>query len=122
MLISVGRIRLEAGAGRLWFLWHGAFAYLQAKRADGAVRTSVYRENGRTFWSLSAWTAPEAMNAYRDSGAHARVMKISGKMGAKVDFVHWSSDTIPTWETARTRLIEHTSARSAGQCVNSEIA
>lgn len=107
MHVSVGRIRLKPGANRLWFLWHGAFAFVQAKLAEGVVSSSVYRENGRTFWSLSVWKSPEAMEAYRNSGSHLRVMKISRTKEASVDFIHWTSDTVPTWESARGRLIDH---------------
>jgi len=34
-------------------------------------------------------------------------MQISRKMGATVDFHRWTSDTVPTFESARARLIEH---------------
>ena len=106
MHVSVGRIRLKAGDNRLWFLWHGTFAFIQAKLADGIVKASVYREDGRTFWSLSAWTSCDAIAAYRNSGPHLRVMKISREKEARVDFIHWTSDTVPTWEFARERLID----------------
>ena len=105
--VSAGRIRLKPGKSGLWFLWYGTPAYLQAKRAKGIVRSSVYRENSRTFWSLSVWTSAEAMLRYRNSGAHLRVMKVSQEMEAEVDFLHWQSDTVPTWDLARRRLIEH---------------
>ena len=104
MHVSVGRLRLERGTNRLRLLWHGALAYLQARRADGVIHASVYREDGRTLWSLSVWASSEAMLAYRNSGSHLRVMRVARDLGARVDFQHWQADAVPSWEAARLRL------------------
>ena len=110
MHVSVGRLRLEPGTNRLRLLWHGALAYLQARRADGVIHASVYREGGRTLWSLSVWASSEAMLAYRNSGSHLRVMRVARALGARVDFRHWEADAVPSWEAARLRLIERADA------------
>ena len=101
MLVSIGRLKLPRGSQRLLFLWHGARAYLQAKRADGVIYASVKREDSRTLWSLSVWRSSEAMLEYRNSGSHSRVMKISQALGAQVDFRHWQADAVPSWKEAR---------------------
>ena len=77
MHVSVGGLRLEPGTNRLRLLWYGALAYLQARRADGVIHASVYREDGRTSWSLSVWDSREAMLAYRNYGSHLRRSKCS---------------------------------------------
>ena len=106
MHVSIGRLRVNPETNRLRFLWHGALAYLQAKRAPGIIRASVYREDSRTLWSLSVWSSSEAMLAYRNSGSHLRVMKISQALGARVDFRHWQADAVPSWEEAMSRMTD----------------
>jgi len=118
MHISVGRLRLKPGANRLRLLWHGALAYLQARRADGVIRASVYREDGRTLWSLSVWVSREAMLSYRNSGSHLRVMRVARALGARVDFRHWQADAVPSWEAARLRLIERADAGAGAPANN----
>jgi predicted secreted protein len=46
------------------------------------------------------------MLAYRNSGSHLRVMKISQALGARVDFRHWQADAVPSWEEAMSRLTD----------------
>ena len=104
MYVAIGRLRVKPGTNRLPFLWHGALAYIQAKRAKGVIYASVHREDSRTLWSLSVWTSSEAMLEYRNSGSHSRVMKISNELGARVDFKHWHSEVIPSWEEAMLHL------------------
>lgn len=106
MHVSVGRIQLKADTNRLRFLWHGALAYLQARRADGIIHVSVYREDNRTFWSMSVWISSEAMLAYRNSGSHLRVMRISQALAERIDFRHWLAEAVPSWDSARIRLTE----------------
>lgn len=113
MHVSVGRLRLERGTNRLRLLWHGALAYLQARRAHGVIHASVYREDGRTLWSLSVWASREAMLAYRNSGSHLRIMRVARASGARVDFLHWEADAVPSWGAARLRLIEEADAAGA---------
>ena len=119
MHVSVGRMRLNPDANRLRFLWHGALAYLQARRADGIIHASVYREDARTFWSMSVWNSTESMLAYRNSGSHLRVMRVAQALGARIDFLHWQDESVPGWEDARMRLIRKTDAHAAGPANNS---
>ena len=118
MHVSVGRLRLKPGTNQLRLLWHGALAYLQARRADGAIHASVYREDGRTLWSLSVWVSSEAMLSYRNSGSHLRVMGVARALGARVDFRHWQADAVPSWEAARLRLIEQADAGAGAPANN----
>ena len=106
MYVAIGRLRVKPGTNRLRLLWHGALAYIQAKRANGVVHASVYREDNHTLWSLSVWASSEAMLAYRNSGSHYRVMRVAKELGAQVDFKHWHSEAIPTWEEAMVRLLQ----------------
>ena len=118
MHVSVGRLRLKPETNRLRFLWHGALAYLQARRVDGIIHASVYREDSRTFWSMSVWVSSEAMLAYRNSGSHLRVMRMLRALGARVDFLHWQAEAVPSWEAARLRLTEQADASAGGPANN----
>jgi heme-degrading monooxygenase HmoA len=119
MYVSVGRLQLKPESNRLRFLWHGALAYLQARRAKGIIHSSVYREDSRTLWSLSVWVSSEAMLAYRNTGSHLRVMKVAQALGARVDFRHWEAEAVPSWEAARLRLREQVDGGAGGPANNS---
>ena len=119
MHVSVGRLRLKPETNRLRFLWHGALAYLQARRAKGIIHASVYREDSRTLWSLSVWASREAMLAYRNTGSHLRVMKVAQALGARVAFRHWEAEAVPSWEAARLRLREQIDGSACGPANNS---
>ncbi len=106
MHVSIGRLRLPPGSKRLRFLWYGALAYLQAKRAPDVVHASVRREGSHTLWSLSVWASPHAMLAYRNSGSHLRAMQIARELNAQVEFKHWQADGVPTMDEAIYRLKE----------------
>jgi antibiotic biosynthesis monooxygenase len=110
MHVSVGRIQLKPDTNRLRFLWHGTLAYLQARRAEGIVHTSVHREDPRTFWNMTVWTSSEAMLAYRNSGSHLRIMRISETLASRIEFRHWQAELVPSWYAAMQRLTD----RSAG--------
>ena len=106
MHVSIGRLRLRPGSKRLQFLWHGALAYLQVKRAPGVVHASVRREGSHTLWSLSVWASPDAMLAYRNSGSHLRAMQIARELNAQVEFRHWQANAVPSMDEAMRRLKE----------------
>lgn len=106
MHVAIGRLKLKPGRKRFPILWHGFFAYIQAKRADGVIHASVQREGSHILWSLSVWISNEAMLAYRNSGSHLRVMEISRALDAQVDFTHWQSDTVPKFDEAKHRLVQ----------------
>ena len=112
MHVSVGRLRFKSSTTGLRFLWRGAPAYLQARRANGIIHAAVYREDIRTLWSLSVWSSSEAMRDYRNTGSHLRVMKMARRVEARVDFRHWESDVVPSWEDARLRLTEQIASSS----------
>jgi hypothetical protein len=119
MHVAVGRIRLKPDANRLRFLWYGALAYLQARRADGVIHASVCSEDNRTFWSMSVWASGEAMLAYRNSGSHLRAMKVSQALAARIDFRHWQAEAVPGWEVAMLRLTEQVDGQSVAPANNS---
>ncbi len=104
MLVAVGRIRVRADASRVRFLWITGLAYLQARRAPGAIHASVRRSDPEIFWSMSVWSTREAMMAYRNSASHLRAMQGSRTLASEVVFAHWDADAIPDWDEAMQRL------------------
>ena len=68
--ISVTRLRLRSVRYLPPFLWHTLRSLLQAKRAPGNVSARTRRAADGAYWTLTAWDAPDAMRAYRNSGAH----------------------------------------------------
>jgi len=112
MLIAVGRLELRAGTNRLWFGIVTWLALRQALRAPGCQGVRARGENDRVYWSLSAWESAAAMRDYRNSGAHARAMRLFGA-GSRTRFVQFEADTIPDWPEAMRRLELQESSRSS---------
>ncbi|MDE3134608.1 MAG: DUF3291 domain-containing protein [Acidobacteriota bacterium] len=82
----------------------------QLTRAEGCAGYSLDAQLTRkTFSTLSAWSSPEAMNAFVRSGAHAQMLDdMAGRLG-KATFVE--SAATPTqlpldWKAAKQRLAE----------------
>jgi hypothetical protein len=105
--VSVTRLKIR----KLWFLpgfvWHSVRSMRQARRLDSNVRTSLVKDRGLVFWTITVWENQEAMRAFRNSGAHKAAMPKLFEWCDEATYVHWlqENDAPPDLKTAYNRLV-----------------
>ncbi|HKQ03834.1 MAG TPA: antibiotic biosynthesis monooxygenase [Blastocatellia bacterium] len=105
-LISVTRLRVRSLFYLPQFGWQALATARQAERAPGFMCGRLVREARNTFWTVTAWKDAAAMKAYRDSGAHRKVMPRLLKWCDEASTVHWEQGgaALPTWAEAHRRM------------------
>ncbi|RFU36856.1 DUF3291 domain-containing protein [Actinomadura logoneensis] len=82
----------------------------QARRSPGALGLALRAEPlRRTFWTVSAWTDREAVNAYASAEPHRSSMRAKRKVMRESVFVFWSvpaSDLPIGWDEVERRIAE----------------
>ena len=88
----------------------------QVRSTAGALGVSLVAEPARkTFWTLSAWTDEQVLNAFVHAEPHAGVMQRFGPRLARAGFTTWScpaqelpsqrSNADALWREAKRRLV-----------------
>jgi len=72
----------------------------QARRSKGVIRVYI---NPFSLRTLTVWKSREAMQSFRNNGAHLEAMKQSNSFG-DIFSVSWETDEIPDWKEAIKRL------------------
>lgn len=105
-LISVTRLRIRSPWYLPQFFCFTLLSLLQAKRAQGHLRSTTLRDADRVFWTLSAWTDEGAMRAYMLSGAHRKAMPKLLDWCDEAAVAHWNQtgDELPDWHEAHRQL------------------
>jgi hypothetical protein len=106
-LVSVTRLRLRRLRDFPQFGLFTIRSFFQAKGATGNARVVMLRDRRLTFWTITVWRTPEAMKAFRNSGAHLKAMARLAEWCDEATFVHWSqdSDAAPGPKLAFERLV-----------------
>ncbi|NNH68583.1 hypothetical protein HLB23_01580 [Nocardia uniformis] len=82
----------------------------QLRTAPGCVGYSLDAKLlSKTFWTLSAWSDKEAMEAFVRSGSHAEMLSdMKGRVGSPnfIDSTAGPADIPLSWAAARTRINE----------------
>lgn len=90
---------------RLRFMWGSLRAGFQARRSPGYLAGSVrVTAGGPVFWTLTVWQDGAAMNAFRESGAHARFMPKLAVWGSQAAMTAWQVDADPSWDEVFVRM------------------
>src|SRR3954466_2011735 len=95
----------------------------QVRRTPGAIGVSLVAEpRGRTFWTLSAWSAHAAIDAFVGTPPHRDIMRTFHDAMAGASFVTWTigADAVPAarsnarelWGDARARRTTATTGGS----------
>jgi heme-degrading monooxygenase HmoA len=108
-VVQVSRLALRRRRDVPGFLWAAVRLRRAVRRADGALGVSLVAQPWRaTFWTLSAWTDPEAITAFMRSDAHLAVMRTYRDRMAGSHFHTWHETTVdqlpPSWRDARRRF------------------
>lgn len=126
--VSLTRLRLRSWRYLPAFFWNTWKSMRQAQRASGFLEGQLARDPSGGFWTLTAWTDGAAMRAYRNTGAHMRVMPRLLGWCDEASVAHWEKENagLPSAAEAFTRMqaegrpskVRHPSpAHSAGQVV-----
>lgn len=82
----------------------------QARRSPGAWGLSLRAEPlRRTFWTVSAWSGRDALNAYASAEPHKSTMRAKRKVMRESTFVFWNvpaSDLPIAWDEVERRIAE----------------
>jgi hypothetical protein len=106
--ISVTRLRVRSWGFLPLFFWQAMKSIAQAKRSPGFLSGKLLRNPGNVFWTMTAWNDERAMNAFRTSGPHGRVMRKLINWCDEASVVHWIQPTpdLPTWLEAHRRMVQ----------------
>ncbi|BAZ42223.1 hypothetical protein NIES4101_81910 [Calothrix sp. NIES-4101] len=107
-LVSVTRLRLKYWHYLPAFMWYNLLSCWQIVNIDGFVGGKLIRDQGTVFWTVSAWKNQQAMQHYRNSGAHRQVMPMLQKWCNEAVIVHWeqADDSLPDMRNMYQRMVE----------------
>ena len=105
--VSVTRLKIRKLRFLPGFAWHTARSMWQARQLDSNVRTSLVKDRGLVFWTVTVWENQEAMRSFRNSGAHQTAMPRLFEWCDEATYVHWLQEdgTLPDLKTAYHRLV-----------------
>lgn len=106
IFISITRLRLRSVWYLLPFMRTNQTALRQLKRESNFIKGKLLIDRKLTFWTMTAWASDGDMRAYRNSGAHLRVMPKLITWCNEAHVAHWSqeTDTLPDWHEAYRRI------------------
>lgn len=89
VFISITRLRIRKWYFLPAFLYFTFLSVRQARRVNGNLHTSVFRDAGLTFWTITVWRDEASMRAFRNTGAHRRVMPKLLDWCDEATYAHW---------------------------------
>lgn len=106
-LISGTRLRIRSLLYMPQFFWGNELSARQLVHSPGFLGGKLLVDRDRAFWTLTAWEDESAMRAYRNSGAHRKVMPKLLKWCDEATVVHWNqvSSTLPDWQEVHWRMV-----------------
>jgi len=108
VFVSVTRLRIRSIFLLPQFLWYALRSSRQAQRSAGFVGGRLMREARNAFWTMTAWDADKAMEAFRAQGAHRAAMPKLLDWCDEAALVHWTQESreLPSWQQAYERMIK----------------
>jgi hypothetical protein len=105
--VSVTRLRIRRWRYLPAFLYFTLLSRWQAKRTEGNLATSIWRDSHRVFWTITVWRDEQAMREFRNHGAHQRVMPKLRDWCDEATYAHWLQENAepPDLTVAFERLI-----------------
>jgi len=106
-LVSVTRLRIRKLRFFPGFALFAVRSSIEAKRAEGNLRTLTIKDRGLTFWTITVWRDQTAMRAFRNSGSHKMAMPKLAEWCNEATYIHWeqASDEAPDLKNAYDRLV-----------------
>ncbi len=106
-VISVTRLRVRSIRYLLQFFWQALASVRQAERTPGFLGGRIARDARNAFWTLTAWDDLAAMKAFRDTGAHRKVMPKLMDWCDEASVANWEQESaqLPDWPEAYRRMV-----------------
>ena len=107
IFVSVTRLRIGSWRYLPAFLYFTLLSRWQAKRTEGNLATSIWRDAHLVFWTITVWRDEQAMREFRNHGAHQRVMPRLRDWCDEATYAHWLQESAepPDLAVAFERLI-----------------
>ena len=105
--VSVTRLHLASRWFFPPFVFYALASSKQARRSPGFLTGWTSNDGGFGFWTSTVWDSLEAMRAFRNSGAHMKVMPKLLRWCDEASFVHWEQPeaVAPCIDAAFDRLL-----------------
>src|SRR5690349_16049880 len=106
-LVSGTRLRIRSLFYLLQFFWGNELSARQLVNSPGFLGGKLLVDRNRTFWTVTAWRDEVSMRAYRNSGAHRKVMPRLLKWCDEATVIHWSQESsrLPEWQEVHRRMV-----------------
>ena len=105
-IVSVTRLKLRSLRFLPAFAFHNWRTMRQARASDNMLGGTLAVGRGFSFWTITAWHDEAAMLAYRNGGAHGRVMAKLKRWCSEASVVRWTAPDarLPSVTEAARRL------------------
>ena len=99
-VIVVTRLRLKDPALLDEFFTDAVAAIEQAQKSDGNLGADALADAGNAWWSVSAWTGRDPMQAYVGKRPHQAIQGRLDHYCDEATFVDWDQDSpgLPDWQ------------------------
>ncbi|MFC5180286.1 DUF3291 domain-containing protein [Actinomadura harenae] len=118
-LVMASRLEVRSLRYLPGFLLASMALLRQARSSPGAWGLSLRAEPlRRTFWTLSAWSDRDALDAYASAEPHRSTMRAKRKVMRESTFVFWNvpaSDLPVAWSEVERRIAEKRGAVGTDQ-------
>ncbi len=106
-VIVVTRLRLKDAALLDEFFTDAVAAIEQAQKSPGNLGADALADASNAWWSVSAWSEHEQMQAYVDSEPHLTIRTRLDHYCDEATFVDWeqASGDLPDWQTSWQHLV-----------------
>ncbi len=109
MIISITRLHLRSLRYLPSFLWHVFTSIRQVTGSPGFLGGKLFVETSLAFWTMTQWANKQAMQSYRNSGAHKVAMPLLFRWCDEAALVTWETqgpgDGL-SWDDAHCKMIE----------------
>jgi heme-degrading monooxygenase HmoA len=95
----------------------------QVCRAEGFRGGRLLKAPGGVYWTLTTWDDAEQLDAFRNTGPHAKFMPYLSRWCSDAAFARWEvpGAELPTWSEVAQRLAAKAAQGTAPRSLGSEI-
>jgi hypothetical protein len=106
-VIVVTRLRLKDPALLDEFFTDAVAAIEQAQKSDGNLGVDALADANNAWWSVSAWTGGDPMQAFVGKQPHRTIQGRLAHYCDEATFVDWEQDSpdLPDWQTSWRHLV-----------------